>query len=209
MKNNRQRTIVQLTVFLILIVSTIGMIAFTDVYSGIKSSIVDKTCLSCIGMDPVTSKIFDPLEQNSEFVIENLSKGPVFIAYRDIVCSSCDDLEPKIKEILDVEFGEKETYFDIINYSGSPICFLHINLGVENEGPLYDSFYLYDKDKRNVVPMMVMITLGKEGDSVKPHYLTAYGDKPKDFIVNDIIIPAIKNYNKYKEEYINNLNSNT
>ena len=101
---------VQISLLIIFAGAFGGMLIFTDVYDDIKSTIVEKTCYSCIKMDPI-SRIdftFDTVDNFSHpsFVLDNLTKGPIFLAFRQDVCAACDKMELILKDILNVEFGK-------------------------------------------------------------------------------------------------------
>jgi hypothetical protein len=185
------------------------MIAYTGIYGDIKSTIVDKTCLSCIGMDPVTVVKWNFDNNSPSFILENLTKGPVFIGYRSTVCAACDDMEPILKDIFNVEFGVKELFYDIVSYEETDVNFFHINLDSESSGQYYNSFFHYDVDNRKSVPMFVIITLNKNGDKTQPYYFTGYGKlgleddtfSQKKFFKEVMVEPAIQLYNSYKDDF--------
>lgn len=191
----------QVVLLLVFSASFVGMIFFTDVYDQVYTRIVSVTCLSCIKLDPKTSAEFLFKTANGEphpgFVLENLSKGPVFIAYRVDVCAYCDEMEPLIMDILNITFEKEDVFYKTIEFKGKNITFIHINMDHASK-VLTNSFYIYDKDTRNGVPMFTFITINYDHDGiVKPYYTTLYG---KLELNND---EAIKNYlTKILEEAI-------
>ena len=201
---------VQISLLIIFAGAFSGMLIFTDVYDDIKSTIVEKTCYSCIKMDPI-SRIdftFDTVDNSPHpsFVLDNLTKGPVFLAFRQDVCTSCDKMEPILKDIFRVEFGKKELFYQTLNYSGTNIIFFHINIDNPYEKET-EAFFVYDKDRRSGVPMFVMITLGKNDGTVQPYYMTAYGTlgtennkERKDYFI-EMISKGIELYNYNSEDY--------
>jgi len=174
----------QITLFILFTGSFVGMLAGTEVYGNIKSTIVDTTCFSCIKMDPVSEFVFtfETVEDrpHPDYILENLTeKGPIFLAFRADVCSACEIMEPILMEIFDVEFGKKDLFYDIINYQGEDIVFYHINIDDPYEKQT-DCFYIYDKDNRGGVPMFVFITLGNNSGNIEPYYITAYSTLGKE-----------------------------
>lgn len=185
------------------------MFAFTDVYDDVFNDIVSITCLSCIKLSPVTTVefTFDTYKErpHPDFVLENLSKGPVFIAYRSTVCEFCDVMDPVVEDVLDVEHINRAGFltFDV-NYNGTDLLFIHIN---KSEASDYysDSQLVYMKDVfETSVPMFTMVTIRYHRGIVEPYYATAYGILGKEtfegqkqaltFIIED----GIKLYNENK-----------
>ena len=200
---------IQISLLIVFAGSLGGLLVYTDVYSDIKSVIVDTTCLSCIKMDPVSKIDFDPSYDNPDFVLDNLTKGPIFLAYRADVCTACDSMEPVLKDIFNVEFGKFELFYKTIDYRGHDIVFYHINK--DPQDPPYDeeanSFFTYDKDNRDAVPMFVMITLGNNSGLVQPYYSTAYGtlqldnNKDREDYFDKMIMKGIELYNANIDDY--------
>ena len=184
-----------------------GLVFFTDVYDEVYTRIVSVTCLSCIKLDPKTSSefLFETAtgENHPEFVLENLSRGPVFIAYRKDVCTYCDEMEPLIMSILNITFEKEDVFYKIINFKGNNIIFIHINRDHASK-VLTDSLHIYDKDKVNGVPMFTFVTINYDHDGVvKPYYTTLYA---KLGLKND---GETKNYlTKILEESISLYNDN-
>ena len=203
----RKMLTVQITLLVVFSAAFGGIVFFTDVYDQVYTRIVSITCLSCIKLDPKTSSEFVFKTANGEdhpgFVLENLSKGPVFIAYRKDVCTYCDEMEPLIMNILNITFGKEDVFYKTINFKGDNITFIHIN---RDHAPkiLTDSLQIYDKDKINGVPMFTFVTINYDHDGVvKPYYTTLYA---KLGLKND---EEIKNYlTKVLEESISLYNDN-
>ena len=86
--------VLQITLFIVFAGSSVGMFAGTDIYNNIKSTIVDKTCFSCIKMDPVSEFVFTfktvDNKPHPDFIIENLTEkggGKVAISQVNILPS--------------------------------------------------------------------------------------------------------------------------
>ena len=95
---NKKILTFQITLLIVFAAGFSGMVLFTDAYDEVFTRIVSVTCLSCIKLDPKTSSeyLFDTVnnQDHPDFVLENLTKGPVFLAYRKDVCKACDEMEP-------------------------------------------------------------------------------------------------------------------
>jgi hypothetical protein len=205
----KKLVVLQISLFIVFAGSFVGMLAGTDIYDNIKSTIVDKTCFSCIKMDPVSEFVFTfktlDDKPHPEFILDNLTeKGPIFLAFRQDVCSACEIMEDILKEMFDVEFGKKELFYQIINYSGTEIVFYHINIDDPYEKET-EAFDVYDKDRREGVPMFVFITLGNNSGEIQPYYITAYSLLGKDTkaerkaYFEEMISTGIDFYKKNKE----------
>jgi hypothetical protein len=208
------KKILAIQIFLLIIFSAsfFGMLIYSDVFSDIKTTIVDQTCFSCIKMDPISKFefTFETVDNkpHPSFIIENLTKGPIFLAFRADICTACDIMEPVIMDLFNVEFGKKELFYQIINYSGNDIVFYHININPPYEIET-ESFYIYDKDRREGVPMFVFITLGDNNGKIQPFYITSYStlglnnnEKRKEYFQNFISTGVdfyMQNIEKYKE----------
>lgn len=196
-------------IFIILTSSMVGIFAISETYNYVRDDIVIRTCLSCIGMDPVTRSIWYWDNNPPDFIKYNLTKGPVFIGYRTTVCSACDDMDPILEDIFNVEFGPKDTVHELVQLYGNNITFFHFNLNIEKSGPFFNSFSHYDIDNRVAVPMFTIITLNNDSGIIKPYYITAYGklglsnkvSAQKDFFNTKMIEPAFEKHEKYIDQY--------
>ncbi|MFW6122428.1 MAG: hypothetical protein ACOC80_16225, partial [Petrotogales bacterium] len=169
---------IQLT--LLILIAGVGgsMLLYTGVYDDIHDTIVSTLCLSCIKLDPVSHLefVFETANgaDHPEFVLENLTKGPLFIEYRSDVCTACDIMAPIIKDIFHLSFEKEDTLYELVNYNGTNIHFYHINLDHASQIQK-DSFPIYDKDHRQGVPMFVVITVKYNRGIIDPCYTAAYG----------------------------------
>ncbi len=180
------------------------------VYDDIHDTIVSTLCLSCIKLDPVSRLdfVFETAngEDHPEFVLENLTKGPLFIEYRSDVCKACDDMAPIIKDIFKLSFEKEETLYELVNYNGSNVHFYHINLDHTSkiQG---DSWPIYDKDHVRGVPMFVVITVKYNRGIIEPCYTTVYGtlgldtDEERRNLVTDMIDDGIGLHEQNHEGY--------
>lgn len=194
-----------------LITIGVGDIIFEyGAYNDIHSTIVSTLCLSCIKLDPVSRLDFvfetGTGEEHPDFVLENLTKGPLFIEFRSDVCKACDDMAPIIKDIFGLKFEKEDTFYKPINYSEAVVNFYHINLDHASDIQK-SSFSIYDKDQRKGVPMFVVITVKYDRGIIKPCYTSAYGtlgldtDEERKQMVINLIDDGLKLYEQNHEGY--------
>jgi len=193
--------VIQISLLLIFSFAFGGLFIFTDVYNDIKSSIVERTCYSCLKLDKVSTLDFTfetvGNKDHPDFVLDNLTKGPVFIAYGSNSCNACNITDAVLMDIFNVEFEFNEFVIKGVNFDESIITFFHINVD-EHCGEYRYSFDVYDKSNQNAVPMFVVITWGNNSGVVEPCYATAYGtlgssdNERSDFILEMIHLGLVK-----------------
>jgi thiol-disulfide isomerase/thioredoxin len=197
-------------VIMVVITIGIGEMVYNGNYDDIHGTIVSTLCLSCIKLDPVSRLEFvfetSTGEEHPEFILENLTKGIIFIEYRSDVCKACDDMAPIIKEIFHLSFEKEDTLYKYVNYSGSNVNFYHINLDHATKVQA-DSFSMYDKDQRMGVPMFVVITVKYDRGIIKPCFTAAYGtlgldtdEERKEFIL-DMLNDGLSLYEQNSKGY--------
>jgi len=206
----QKKLIIQVALVAIIAFSLGELVFYYDAYDDIQDTIVSTLCLSCIKLDPVARLefVFETAngEDHSEFVLENLTKGPIFIEYRSDVCKACDDMAPIVKDIFGLSFEKSETLYESIIYNGTNVHFYHINLDHASKMQM-DSFSKYDKDNRKGVPMFVIITVKYDRGIIKPCYTTAYGtlgietELGRRNLLTNMIDDAIKLYEQNHEGY--------
>ena len=202
--------VIQIVAMLIFAGGFVGMLATTNIYDEIHDTIVSTLCLSCIKLDPVSRLdfVFETAngEDHPEFVLKNLTDGPVFIEYRSDVCTACDIMAPVIKDIFGLSFEKEDTLYKLVDYNGSTVHFYHINLDHASEIQK-DSFPKYDKDHVRGVPMFVIITVKYDRGTIRPCYTTAYGtvgqktDEGRRNFITDMIEDGLKLYEQNHEGY--------
>jgi thiol-disulfide isomerase/thioredoxin len=209
---NKNALYSRIIILAIITSSLSGLFIFTDIYSETHTRIVSVTCLSCIKLDPKTSTDFIFKTANGkphpDFVLKNLTQGPVFIAYRKDVCTYCDEMESLIMDVFNLSFEKEEVFAKKINFDGDNFTFIHINRD-HSSNILSESLSVYDKDNINGVPMFTLITINYDHDGiVKPYYSTFYSkvgldtdEEIKDFL-KDIISDGIDLYNDNIAGYI-------
>jgi hypothetical protein len=203
--------IIQIILLISFSTGGMGLLIGTDIYDNIRESIVITTCLSCIKMDPISIPEFTFITSNGQshpnFVYQNITKGVIFIEYREDVCKACDDMAPIIKNIFNLEFNKEDIVFKKINYGENDVVFLHINRDHASDD-LSDSFFIYDKDNRMGVPMFTVITVGNNSGKIEPYYTTVYGtlsplktDEARMNLLEDILKEALSYYDEYINYY--------
>lgn len=193
-----KKNIPAIIIFAISVASLSYIMVATHVYSDVKEKIVSVLCLSCIKMDPKTVLEFRfetaDGEDFPEFVLENLSKGPVFLHFRIDVCPACDEMDPIIGEIFDIDDIEKTILVKTKNFSGVKVTLIHINLDHAG-GTFRDAYRSFDISKSGSVPMYTIVTLGYDRGIVKPCYATGYSflGESSPVKAKRILVEMIKN----------------
>ena len=204
-----QKMLVAQVALLVLIAVGFGELVYCGVYEDIHDTIVSTLCLSCIKLDPISRLEFvflENLEDHSEFVLENLTTGILFIEYRSDVCTACDIMAPTIKDIFSLSFEKEDTLYELVNYNGSNVHFYHINLDHATKIQK-DSFPIYDKDDRMGVPMFVVITVKYNRGPIDPCYTAVYGtlgldtEEERRDLITDMIEDGINLYEQNHAGY--------
>jgi len=177
-----------------------GIFYFTDIYDEVKSGIVRVLCLSCIKLQPVTSREFTFETANGnphpDFVVNTLkNKGPILIQYGEPACAACDRMIDNVmKKYFKIEFEEDKSSFETQVIAGN-ISFYYIYIYKDPSMPKTEkteSFWTYDKDNIRGFPMFTIITIEYDhGGEIKPYYTTLYGEFEDDY-----------NYKKMYETFI-------
>ena len=177
----RKMLVLQISALLVSSGLFVGMLAFTDVYGGVQTSIVETLCLSCIKLKSKTSVDFTFETVNGaphpDFVLDNLTKGPVFLHYSEKACVACDVMYPVIKQFLHVEFEKDKSYYNLTSFENSTVAYIYVYLD-DSSTPRdwIDSFKIYDKEHITGLPMFTIVTIEYEhGGDIKPYYATLSG----------------------------------
>jgi hypothetical protein len=179
----------QISALIIISGSLGGMLYFTDIYDDVQSTIVEILCLSCIKLQPVTSRDFIFKTANGvphpNFVVNTLkTKGPILIQYGYEGCESCDEMIENVMipffniEFLKDEEGVKQSFETEVNVGNLSFYYIYINIEDDNiPTSRKESYQIYDKDHITGFPMFTIITIEYEhGGDVKPYYTTLYGE---------------------------------
>jgi hypothetical protein len=188
-----------------------GMYAFTDVYDEVYSRIVSVICLSCIKLNRVYAQDYMIETANGKphpnFIIEDLTEAPIFLAFRTDVCAYCDDMEPLVMQIFNIKFEKEDVLRDVVNFNGTDVIFYHVN-NDHATGELKTLQPHYDIDGDNAVPMFTMISLNYHRGIVTPYYLSVYGILNPDYTdeerieeLKNIIFSAIELFNENSQGF--------
>ncbi|MBN2603742.1 MAG: hypothetical protein JXA91_06395 [Candidatus Thermoplasmatota archaeon] len=168
----------QITLILIFAGGLSGMFISTDVYENVQSRIVNVLCLSCLKLEPKTivEFTFDTANGQShpEFVIENLTIGPIFLHFSEDVCHGCEVMHPVIEKLFNISFEKTDSVYEIKEIQNTSVVYIYINIDHTTQD-LRNSLYIYDKDNVQGLPMFSIITLGYDNGIVKPYYTSIYG----------------------------------
>lgn len=172
-----------------------GLLVGTDVYSDVQRKIVEELCLSCIKLKPNTIKEYKFETANGkdhpDFVIENLTDGPVILDYRITFCPGCNNLEEFVlSDVFKTSFPnplEDDEYTEIPDllylkrqFKDTNVTYIHFNTGDENSldvpinGKYEKSRDVYDTIGDGGNPMLVFITYGYNHGFIEPFYCTLY-----------------------------------
>ena len=187
-----------------------GMFLFTDVYEEVQSNIVLVLCLSCMKLEVNTIKEYTFETANDEphpdFVLDNLTKGPMFLHYSEKACPGCDIMYPIIKQFFNVEFEKNEMFYEMVNYENSSVSYIYTNIDYCSE-EMRDSLSIYDKDHVHGLPMFSVVTLGYDRGIIRPYYTSVYGtlgfdnDEERISLLTELMRESIDMYNQNLEGY--------
>ena len=186
------------------------MLVEADIYDRVQSGIVEVLCLSCLKLEPVKNSefVFNTAngEPHPDFVIENLTKGVVFLHFSEDACAGCDIMYPIIKDLFNIEFGKEDMVYEITNFDNYEVPYYYVNLDHTNN-IMRNSFSIYDKDNIKGLPMFSIITLGYDKGIIKPYYTTLYGtlnidnDPGRLDYLEDLLQQSIEIYLQNSEGY--------
>lgn len=172
---------VQLTVFIVLTASLGGMFAYTDIYEDVESGVVSVLCLSCIKLEPKTSHDYTFETANGknhpDFVIRNLSYGPVLLHFSKDACDACDEMLPTFQDYFVLNFQKEEKVFERFNLHNSTVTYIYLYIANDSIPiDMRNSWEIYDKENIGGLPMYVFITREyHHSGEIKPFYTTVYG----------------------------------
>ena len=175
--------VIQVCILLLVSGALGGMFYFTDIYDDVHSTIVEVLCLSCIKLQPKTSREFTFKTANGkphpDFVINNLkTKGPILIQYGEKGCLPCFEMiENVIQPYFNLEFDKTKSYETDVEFKNSSFVYIYIYIDDDNT-PIErkESDEIYDKDHISGFPMFTIITIEYDhGGDVKPYYTSLYG----------------------------------
>lgn len=185
----KKMIVVQVTVFLLIMGSLGGMLAFTDIYDDVQSGIVETICLSCAKLDTNLPVEFTFTTANGkphpDFIIDILkTRGPILIQYGEKACASCEDMINNIiKPYFNLEF-DKTISFDI-EVNAHNLSFVYVYIYIDDEATpqeRIDSYDVYDIEHIRGFPMFTVITIEYDhSGKIKPFFASLYGKfEPND-----------------------------
>jgi len=206
----KKMLVIQITALLVISGALGGMLFFTDVYDEIHSRIVSVLCLSCIKLEPKTKLSFTFETANgashSTFVLDNLTKGPVFLHYSEKACHGCDVMFPVVRDLFGVEFQKEDRFYKTVTFANSTVT--HIYIYLDNTTKVkQESFDVYDKDHIGGLPMFSIVTLGYDRGVVRPYYTSLYGvlglntNEERTLLFTQLLQESIEMYQQNKEGY--------
>lgn len=200
----------QITALLIISGALGGMFYTSNVFEDVRDRIVLVLCLSCIKLEPKTTRAFTFKTTDNaphpDFILENLTKGPIFIHYSEDVCAGCEVMFPIVKSLLHVEFGKHDIFWKTIMINSTNITYIYVNLDHTTD-ILKNTFPLYDKDNIGGLPMFVFLTLGYDNGIVRPYYTTVYGtlnvptDADRTALLTELLHESIDLYHQNRAGY--------
>jgi hypothetical protein len=200
----------QITALLIISGALGGMLYASNVFEDVRDRIVLVLCLSCIKLEPKTSRAFTFQTTDNaphpDFILENLTKGPIFLHFSETVCAGCEVMFPIVKGLFHVEFGKQDRFWKTVTFDSSNITYIYANLDNTTD-ILQNAFPLYDKDDIGGLPMFVVITLGYDHGTVRPYYTTVYGtlnvptDADRAALLSELLHESIELYHQNKAGY--------
>jgi len=212
----KEKHLVSIGITLMICISAgfVGMLVFTDIYDEIKSNIVEVICLSCLKLNPKTFMDFTFQTANGQvhpdFILENLTKGPIFLHFSEDDCPACDVMFPVIKQFFGVGPQKQISYFTITTFKNQTVPYIYIYLDDRNTPSQWlDLFDIYDKDHIQGLPMFTVVTLGYEhGGDIKPYYTTLYGsfkdnDEQRIQLLDELMDEAFRLYDENKAGFHN------
>jgi len=181
MKNiskKKKKFFAQITFFILITGALSGMLIGTDVYTEVQDGIVEVLCLSCLKLDPKTTREFTFDTANDlahpEYVLENLSSGIIFLHYSEDACPGCDIMLPIVQDLLSVNYEKKDLFSKNVDYQGQQIRYFYTNIDHATPGRI-EPFETYDVQDINGLPMFTIVTLGYYSGVIKPKLVTLYG----------------------------------
>jgi len=187
--NKKMLFAIQISSIIIMSGALGGMFYFTDIYEDVEAGIVKVLCLSCIKLQPITSREFTFKTANGkdhpDFIKETLrTKGPVFIQYSEPSCPGCEDMiRDVMKPYFNINFTDEKKSFET-KVTVENISFYFYYIYIDTDDPKTEkteSFWVYDKDKIRGFPMFTIITIEySHSGEIKPYYTSLYGDDFED-----------------------------
>jgi len=179
-----------------------------------SEEIASTPCLGCLGLNPAQTKDFQfktvMNKSTPDYITDLLKTGVVFLHFRIIVCTACDEIEAMIFNTQepgkDIQKDYPDVHFVHSNLEiPEDLRGLNITLSKNEQRSLYDTYDvgLDKKGKSGNVPLMVIITLNKNdgtGD-IAPYFISLYGSGYSKADIESRIDTAEVLHHTYFERY--------
>ena len=213
--------IISLIILFIFIISFFSILFTSDVYNDVQRKIVEELCLSCIKLKPNTIKEYRFETSNGapypDFILENLSKGPIVLDYRITFCPGCIVLENNVlSKVFNISFpdpleDDEDTEIPDLLYierqfKNTNVTFIHFNTDDDNSLDVPpDGVYAKSRNVFDIIgdegnPMVVFLTYGYNHGFIEPCYSTFYEIENQEELLS-LIYESINLYNEHKEAY--------
>ena len=206
---------IQISLFVIFAGAFFGLLYDNEVYDDVERKIVEELCLSCVKLKPYTSKEFRFLSDSNghpDFILDNLTKGPVLLDYRITFCPGCEELEEHIlSKVFDYSYPSDDLHVTDKEFKETTVTFIHMNTDVFPRGSSIESSRsVYDIIGDEGNPMLVFITLGYNHGIIEPYYCTLYslgsGNYEQDSTaiqkeLTDLIYEMVDLYNEHYDAW--------
>jgi hypothetical protein len=180
---SKNKVYAQIILFILVSGALSGMLIGTDVYSDVHDGIVEVLCLSCLKLDPKTTVEFSfetaTGAPHPDYVLDNLSKGIVFLHYSEDACPGCDIMLPVVQDLFSVNFEKKSMFSQHVTYNSNNMTYFYTNIDHATQARI-DPFETYDIRDLNGLPMFTIVTVGYDKGIIKPKYTTLYGTLGED-----------------------------
>jgi hypothetical protein len=184
-KNKKLLFTIQACLLILISGSFGGLLVYTDIYDDVQGGIVEVLCLSCIKLEPITSRDFTFETANEadhpNFVKNTLkNKNFILIQYGTESCPACDDMiQFLIEPYFNISFYSEKTKYHEYEIELENFSFQYIYIYIKDKGTAEEktsSWEIYDKDNIGGFPMFTFITLEYEhSGKILPYYTTIYG----------------------------------
>jgi len=180
--------VIQATAIILIAGSLGGMFVYTDIYEDVQRGIVEVLCLSCIKLQPITSRDFTFETANGanhpSFVTDTLrEEGIILIQYGEKACTACIEMiDNIIKPYFNLEFDKTKSHEFTVDLGNFSFQYIYIYVDDDDTSQeLKDSYKIYDKDHIGGFPMFTIITIEyHHGGEIRPFYTSLYGKFEKN-----------------------------
>ena len=206
----KNKQMIQISAVIIISLALTGMLIGTDVYANVQDGIVTVICLSCLKLDPKTTVEFTFDTANNEahpsYVLDNITKGIVFLHFSEDACPGCDIMLPVVQKLFNVSYEKDEMFSTIVTYNNHTIAYFYTNIDHATEERAR-GFEIYDQKQIKGLPMFTVVSLGYEKGIINPYFASVYGtlgletDQGRTVLLENILEDSINLYDENKPGY--------